>query len=114
MLTNLEQDILDIISDHVGYKKAINQHDILYVWNLGYSFGENTTCRQIRKVIANLIRQGYPIISTPKNGGGYCLMKKGEEGIECAKRIKRTAIKLLLKARQIRANSKIKQLKFDI
>lgn len=118
MLTELEKDVLEIIKEHVGYERAINQYEITYELscidiNRKYPYEEDYSRidpRQVRKAIASLIKQGYPIISTPKNGGGYCWMNRGEEGLECAKRIKRQAVKLFLKARQIRENSRVGQL----
>jgi hypothetical protein len=117
-MTNLEADILDIIKGHVGYERAINQEEIadeyihnnIVYKNSSFTVNRAIGCRQVRKVIAGLIRQGYPIISTPRNGGGYCWMSRGEEGLECAKRIQRQAVKLFLKARKIKANSRVGQL----
>ncbi len=114
MLTELEKDVLEIIKEHVGYENAITQQEIQYEWTIGYSFGEDISCRQIRKAIESLIKQGYPIISTPRNGGGYCWIGNEQEGLECAKRIKRQAVKLFLKARKIRENSRVNQLQIGI
>jgi hypothetical protein len=111
MLTELEKDVLEIIKEeHIGYKNTITQDEITDIWNLGYSFGIFVSSRQVRKAIASLINQGYPIISTPRNRGGYHWQEKPEEGLECAKRIKRQAVKLFLKARKIRENSRVGQL----
>ncbi len=114
MLTELEKDVLSIIKDHVGY---ITQHGVTQKLGIRdistkkkYFNFDYVNCRQVRKIIAKLIMLGYPIISTPKNGGGYCWMNKGEEGLECAKRIQRQAVKLFLKARKIRENSRVSQL----
>lgn len=108
-MTDFKKDILEIIKSHVGYNDAITQYKMMQMINdMG---GWGTTCRNIRRVIEDLIKQGYPIISTPRNGGGYCWQGKEQEGLECYKRIQRQAVKLFLKARKIRANSRMGQLR---
>lgn len=113
MLTELEKDVLEIIKEHVGERNKINQYEITDLWNLGYSFGIFYSSRSIRKAIESLIDQGYKIVSTPKNGGGYWWTENEREGLECAKRIKRQAVKLFLKARKIRENSRMGQLDLE-
>jgi hypothetical protein len=110
-MIELEKYILFIIKSHVGFDDAINQYKMTQKIN---DIGGDTNCRQVRKVIEDLIKQGYPIISTPRNGGGYCYQKTTLEGVECWKRIRRQAIKLFIKARKIRSNSRIGQLDLDI
>ena len=111
-MIDLEKDILEIIKSHVGYNDAINQHKMTQEINDMGGWGIEP--RSVRKVIAGLIKQGYPIISTPRNGGGYCWQSKEEEGLECYKRIQRQAVKLFIKARKIRANSRMGQMDLDI
>lgn len=111
-MTDLEKDILEIIKEHVGYERSITQYKITWEYNnIVSDFTEkDISCRQVRNIIADLIKKGYPIISTPKMKGGYCWQGKEEEGLECYKRIQRQAVKLFLKARKIRANSRMGQL----
>ena len=83
MLTELEKDVLEIIKEHVGY---INQEEIadeyrhknIVFEGMSYTVNKTTSCRSIRKAIASLINQGYPIISTPRNRGGYHWQEKPE------------------------------------
>lgn len=111
-MTDLEKDILDILESHIGFENKINQY--LLTDRLFWETNNHFACRKVRSTIENLITQGYPIISTPKNGGGYCLQKTNQEGLECYKRIQRQAVKLFLKARKIRANSRMGQMDLDI
>ena len=111
-MTDLEKDILDILKSHVGEENKITQYNIAE--NLIWYESCGTTCRNVRRIIEDLIEQGYPIVSTPKNGGGYHWQKNKEEGLECYRRIRKQAIKLFLKARRIRANSRTGQLDLDI
>jgi len=115
-MESLEKSILSILKSHVGYERSITQHKITWEYNNIISdFTEkDISCRQVRNIIADLIEQGYPIVSTPRNKGGYCWMENKEEGLECYRRIRRQAIKLFLKARKIRANSRTGQLDLDI
>ena len=109
-LNDLEKDILDILKSHIGEENKLTQYRIAdMLW-----FKVETNERQVRIIIADLIEQGYPIVSTPSNGGGYFWQYKPEEGLECYRRIRRQAIKLFLKARKIRANSRTGQLDLDI
>jgi len=116
MLTKLEQDILEIIKAHRGEENKITQYEITNRHNQIYSLCQSMDvgCRQVRNVIEGLINQGYPIVSTPSNGGGYFWQEKPEEGLECSKRIRRQAVKLFLKARKIRSNSRTGQLELDV
>lgn len=106
-MSNLEKDILDILKSHKGNENKLTQYEIADK----FLIRAGNDSRNIRRVIECLIEQGYPIISTPKNGGGYFWQEKEEEGLECYKRMRRMAIKLFLKARRIRANSRMGQLK---
>lgn len=112
-MTDLEKSILEILTSHVGEKNKLTQYRIVDI--IDNSGGWGVTCRNVRRIIEDLIKQGYPIVSTPKNGGGYFYQEKAKEGLECARRIRRQAIKLFLKARRIKLNCQIKQLDiFDI
>lgn len=52
-MTDLEADILRIIKAHVGFDDAINQYKMTQRIN---DMGEDTNCRQVRKVIEDLIK----------------------------------------------------------
>lgn len=115
-MTDLEKDILSIIKAHVGDENKLTQYEIAEIccnascWN-NY---DEVSCRQVRNIIADLINQGYPIVSTPSNGGGYHWQSKVEEALKCSNRLRRQAVKLFIKARKIRANSRMGQLNLDI
>jgi len=120
-LNDLEKSILCILKSHVGDENKLTQYEITHKLgivdksNNQYFNFDYVNCRQVRRIIEDLIEQGYPIVSTPSNGGGYFWQDKPEEGLECARRIRRQAIKLFLKARRIKLNCQIKQLDiFDI
>jgi hypothetical protein len=122
-MTDLEQGILEIIRAQVGNDRAMTQKDITDKWNnsewnscyIYHSDEEkNIDTRRVRKIIANLINQGYPIVSTPSNGGGYFWQERPEEGLECARRLRRQAVKLFLKARRIRSNSRTGQMELGV
>jgi len=115
-LNDLEKDILEILKSHVGNENKLTQYEITDKYNNIVSdvTEKNIGCRYVRRIIEDLIEQGYPIVSTPSNGGGYHWQEKEQEGLDCAKRIRRQAIKLFLKARRIRANSRTGQLDLDI
>ena len=95
------QVIVDIIKRYTTLAKPINQHKIAeeYMWRTN----EHITSRTVRKVIESLIEQGEPIISTPGNNkdnpGGYCYGGNTGEALECYKRLRRKAIKEMLRAR---------------
>jgi len=111
----LEKSILSILKSHVGEENKLTQYKIADKLgivdksnNQDFNF-DYVSCRQVRRIIEDLIEQGYPIVSTPSNGGGYFWQYKPEEGLECARRIRRQAVKLFLKARRIRNNSRTRQ-----
>lgn len=91
------QVIRDRIKRHTTLANPINQHEITseYIWITG----ESITPRTVRKVIESLIEQGYPIISTPHDPGGYCWEGGDGEALECYRRLRRKAIKEMLRAR---------------
>ena len=63
------QTIINIIKSRIGKPEAINQHDIAdeYI----RCTGEHITARAVRKAIEELRFQGYPILSTTDDPGGY-------------------------------------------
>lgn len=107
-MTNLEQTIIVILKTHIGFYDAISQYVMTQQIN---EMGMGVSCRQVRRTIEGLIKQGYPIISTPRGKGGYCWIGESEEGLDCARRIRRQAIKLFIKARKIRENSRVGQMR---
>jgi len=119
-MTDLEKSILSILKSHVGEENKLTQYKIadklgiVDKSNNQYFNFDYVNCRQVRRIIEDLIKQGYPIVSTPSNGGGYFWQDKPEEGLECARRIRRQAVKLFLKARRIRKNSMTGQLDLDV
>ena len=91
------QVIVDIIKRYTTLAKPINQHRIAeeYMWRTN----EHISLRTVRKVIEGLIEQGEPILSTPNEPGGYCYGGNTGEALECYKRLRRKAIKEMLRAR---------------
>jgi len=112
--TSTEDIIIDIIKPHTDFADTINQHDIAAEFMEMRK--EHITPRRVRRIIEELIEEGYPIISTPHNPGGYCWGGKEGEALECYKRLRRKGIKILVRARRILRNNKIGQqrLLFDI
>lgn len=97
--------IWHIIKDRKGKPKAINQHIITNQYiRLN---GGNISCREVRRIIRELIEEGYPIVSTPE--GGYFNQEKEEEGLECYRRLRRQGIRILLRARNVLRNSRTNQ-----
>lgn len=73
---------------------------------------ENMTSRQARRIIEELIEEGYPIISTPRHPNpGYCWGGADGEALECYRRLRRKGIKILLRARWTKRNIEKGQLK---
>ncbi len=109
-----EDVIISIIKPHTHFNNTINQHDIAEEYM--FIRNEHMAGRRVRKIIEKLIEEGYPIISTPHNPGGYCWNGNEGEALECYKRLRREGIKILLRARRILRNNMIgKQRKlFDI
>jgi len=63
------QVIVDIIKTRVGKPEAINQHNIAdeYIRRTG----EHITARTARNIIEDLRFEGYPILSSTEDPGGY-------------------------------------------
>ena len=94
--------IISIIKPYQEFSDTINQHEIADEYILRR--GEPITSRRVRRIIEELIDDGYPIISTPHNPGGYCWYGKDGEALECYKRLRRKGIKILVRARKLRRN----------
>ena len=107
--TSTEDIIVDIIKPHKDFSNTINQHDIAAEFM--ETRNEHITPRQVRRTIEELIEEGYPIISTPVDPGGYCWIGGPGEALECYKRLRKKGIKILIRARRILRNSKRGQLK---
>jgi len=75
---------------------------------------ENIAPRRVRRIIEELIEEGYPIISTPVDPGGYCWQGKEGEAIQCYKRLRRKGIKILIRARWTLRNSRRGQLRLGL
>ena len=106
-MTDHNAIILSIIKSRPDFDNTINQHDIAD--ECMSRSGEHITARVVRRIIEELIEQGYPIISTPHNPGGYCWGSKDDEALECYKRLRRKGIKVLVRARKVYRNCKIEK-----
>lgn len=86
--------IWHIIKDRKGKSKAINQHIITdqYI-RLN---GENTSCREVRRVIRELRQEGYPILSSPHYpNAGYYIPANHQEVEEWQGRMHSKAVALM-------------------
>ena len=104
MNSQIESTIIDIIRPHTDFAITINQYGIADEYMTRR--GEHITPRTVRKVIESLIEQGYPIISTSKEPGGYCYQGEENEALQCYKRLRHNGIKILLRARNVLRNSR--------
>ena len=66
--------------------------------------GVNICERETRKILRELIDEGYPIISTPV--GGYYWYDTEEERMECYGRLRHKGISILIRARRMNRNCK--------
>lgn len=99
-----EDIIIDIIKPHKDFSNTINQHEIAAEFIEARN--EHMTPRRVRRIIEELIEEGYPIISTPHHpNGGYCWGGNPGEALECYKRLRRKGLKILKRARQTLRNS---------
>lgn len=64
--------------------------------------GINICDRETRRILRELIDDGYPILSTPN--GGYFWYNTEEERLSCYKRLRRKGISILVRARNINRN----------
>ena len=92
-----ETIIINIIKPFTTLAIPINQYEIADQYIRLY--GKHITPRTVRKVIESLIEHGYPILSTPHEPGGYCWGGGDGEALECYRRLRRKAIKEMLRAR---------------
>ena len=108
--TSTEDIIIGIIKPHKDFSDTINQHKIADEFMEARN--EHMTPRRVRRIIEELVKEGYPIISTPHNpNGGYCWEGADGEALECYRRLRKKGIKILLRARRILRNSRRGQLK---
>ena len=109
-----EDIIISIIKPHIDFSNAINQHNIAAEFMERRN--EHIGSRRVRKIIEELIGEGYPIISTPINPGGYAWEGGPGEALECYKRLRRKAAKEFKRARYTLRNYRIGQQRtlFDI
>lgn len=90
-----EQDVWKIISEHVGEDNAISQNDIARLC-AHYSYGGSISEREVRRVIRDLRKKGYPILSSPHYPhGGYFMPNNYGEVRRWQERMHIKAIKLL-------------------
>ncbi len=106
--TSTEDMIIDIIRPHKDFSNTINQHEIADEFM--ELRNEHMTSRRVRRIIEGLIEDGYPIISTPIEPGGYCFIGKGDEALQCYRRLRKKGIRTLLRARNVLRNSRRGQL----
>jgi len=105
--------IISIIKPYQRFSDPISQYEIADEYKLRW--GESITPRRVRLIIEDLIEEGYPIISTPHNPGGYCWKGADGEALECYKRLRRKAAKEFKRARHVLMNMYKGQLSlFDI
>jgi len=104
-MTDHNATILSIIKSRPDLANAISQHKIANEFILRRN--ENITPRRVRRIIEELIEQGEPIISSPRNGeGGYSYGGAEGEAIQCYRRLRRKGIRVLLRARRILRNER--------
>uniref|UniRef100_A0A6H1ZV25 Uncharacterized protein n=1 Tax=viral metagenome TaxID=1070528 RepID=A0A6H1ZV25_9ZZZZ len=108
MTNNVEETIIAIIKPHKDFSNTINQYEIAERYTMRRN--EGIAPRRVRRVIENLIEKGYPIISTPREPGGYCYGGAENEALQCYKRLRRKALKEMLRARWTLRNSRRGQL----
>jgi len=104
--TSTEDIIIAIIKPHTSFDNTINQYEIAERYTMRRN--EGIAPRRVRRIIEDLIEEGYPIISTPK--GGYCYGGKDTEALECYRRLRRQGIQIMLRARWTLRNSRRGQL----
>ena len=114
MNKHIENTIANIIRRYPTLARPINQYDIADEYMARCN--EPIAPRTVRRVIESLIEQGYPIISTPHEPGGYCWEGETGEALACYRRLRKKGLKVMLRARRILRNSRIGQQRtlFDI
>jgi len=93
------QVILDIAKARIGKPEAINQYDIADEYIL--ATGNHITPRTVRKAIEDLRFEGYPILSTPHEPGGYYYPATRSEYFEWKAREMAKAKKQMAKLRPV-------------
>ena len=102
MNKHIENTIINIIRHYPTLARPINQYAIADEYMSRCS--DHITPRTVRNVIVSLIEQGYPIISTPHEPGGYCWEGDSGEALACYRRLRKKGLKVLLRARRILRN----------
>ena len=118
MYNGIEEDIIKFIKPHLDFSETINQYEITSKVNDEREkwMEQPIKPRRIRRVIERLIEQGYPIISTSGDPGGYCWKGGPGEALKCYKVLRRKAAKEFIRARYTLRNYRIGQQRtlFDI
>ena len=107
MTNNVEETIIAIIKPHTSFDNTINQYKIAERYTMRRN--EGIAPRRVRMIIEELIKEGYPIISTPHAKGGYCWGSREEEVTECVNRLRKGAVKIFIRARRIKRNYLMEQ-----
>ena len=100
-----EATIAYIIQAKKSFSDTITQYDITdeFIVRRGIEISP----RKVRRIIEGLIKEGYPIISTPHQpNAGYCWGGNAGEALDCYKRLRRKGIKILIRARRIMRNER--------
>ncbi len=100
-MTNFENNIIYILQGRVGAENAITQKELAYKLRIAP--------RTVRAFISHLVDKGYPIVSSTSQNGGYFWQGQGEEGLKYSERMRRFAIKMWIKAKNIKANCRVGQ-----
>ena len=102
MNKQIENTIISIIRHYPTLARPISQYDIADEYK---DRGNGKIApRTVRRAIESLIEQGYPIISTPHEPGGYCWEGDKGEALACYRRLRKKGLKVLLRARRILRN----------
>lgn len=100
----MEYTVMNIIKKRPDFSHAINQDRITEEINETAEQDDFISSRSVRRIIEGLIEEGYPIISTPIEPGGYCFEGADGEALECYKRLRRKGLKILKRARCVLRN----------
>ena len=94
-----EATIINIIKTHIGEREAHNQYNIAdeYIRRTG----EHITARTVRKAIEELRFEGYPILSSTDEPGGYYYPATRSEYFEWKAREMAKARKQMAKLRPV-------------
>ena len=102
-LTPEEATIAYIIRAKKSFSDTITQYDIADEYIVRQ--GRHMTPRRVRRIIEKLIKDGYPILSSPHYpNAGYCWFTYDSERVECIQRLRRKAAKIFIRARRINRN----------